>query len=387
MPLFITGAEIHTPDERVAPGAIAIVEGRIAALGPADELAAPEGAEVLAADGKIAAPGLLDTHVHGGAGADTMDADPAALATMSTHLARHGVTGFLPTTVAASDQEIRDALARIAQVMHESLAGAAVLGAHIESPYLSPEFVGAQDAAHLRQPDVGHLAGLLNGFEDIVRVVTLAPELPGAAEVIRWLVDHGIEAAIGHSAASYEETVAALDAGLTRATHCFNAMPDLHRRRPGAVGAMLTDPRARVELIADLVHLHPAILRFAVRARGAPSCLLVSDAMRAAGLTDGIYGLGDQEVRVEEGVARTAEGRLAGSTLTLEVAVKNMVETVGVPLADALTMAAAAPAGAIRSAAEGVLRPGARADIVVLNNDLTVSATIVAGRVVYSAAE
>lgn len=386
MPTLITGAEVYTPEERIVPGAVAIADGRIAAIGPADEVSPPEEAEALEAAGKIVAPGFIDTHVHGGAGADTMDDDPAALATMSTHLARHGVTGFLPTTVAAPDGAIRAALERIAQVMHESLAGAAVLGAHVESPYLDPEFVGAQDAAYLRLPEVEHIAALLRGFEDIVRVVTLAPELPGALEIIRWLVDRGISVAVGHSAATYEQTLAALDAGLRRATHCFNAMPDLHRRRPGAAGAMLTDPRAEIELIADLVHIHPAVLRIAIAARGVGATMLVSDAMRAAGLSDGVYGLGDQEVRVADGIARTAEGRLAGSTLTLDAAVKHVVDGVGLSLADALTMASASPARTLRPSGMGMLRPGASADIVVLNRDLTVETTIVAGRVVYSAA-
>lgn len=386
MPLLITGAEVYTPEERIAPGAVAVADGRVTAVGPVDEVAVPEEAEILAAEGKIVAPGFVDTHVHGGGGADTMDDDPAALATMSIHLARHGLTAFLPTTVAAPDDAVRAALARVAQVMNESLAGAAVVGAHVESPYLNPEFVGAQDATHLRPPDAEHIAALLRGFEDVVQVVTLAPELPGALEVIRWLVERGIAVAIGHTAATYEQSLAALDAGLTRATHCFNAMPDLHRRAPGAVGAMLTDPRAQIELIADLVHVHPAMLRIAIGARGAQGTMLVSDAMRAAGLSDGVYGMGEHEVRVEAGIARTAEGRLAGSTLTLDVAVKKVTESVGASLADALTMASASPAQSLRRGGKGVLSGGADADIVILNPDLTVDTTIVAGRVVYSAA-
>ena len=380
----ISGAEIYTPHHIFPTGRLVMADGHIAALGDLSEVPVPGDARELDAEGLIIAPGFIDTHIHGGAGYDFMDDDPEALPTISRHVARYGTTSFVATTMAAPPEETRRVLRVIQAAMTTDLGGAAALGVHLASPYLSPERKGAQPERHFRKPDLDQCRRLLQGYMDTVRICTLAPELPGALEIVSWLNKRGIVASLGHSDATYEQAEAAVEAGLTRATHFFNAMRALSHRDPGAAGALLTDTRVHLELIADMHHVHPAALQLAINTKGSAGIVLVSDAMRATGLPDGEYELGGQTVRTKEGEARLGDGTLAGSLLTLDVAIRNLISWVGMTLQQALTMATATPARFLRMRGrKGTLEPGADADLVLLNRNFQVIATFVAGIEVY----
>ncbi len=262
--------------------------------------------------------------------------------------------------------------------------GAQHLGIHLEGPYLNLDYRGAQHPDHFRSPSRDEYSAWLE--TGVIRLITLAPELEGAAELVSAGRARGVEFAIGHSGASYEQVIEAANWGVRQATHTFNGMLGLHHRTPGTLGGVLTDDRIYCQVIADGVHVHPAMVRLLVRAKGAGRTILITDAMRATGLQDGTYDLGGQEVMVRDGVARIASGSLAGSTLTLDVALRNVMRYTGLALAEALPMVTATPAEALVLAGrKGVLAPGADADVVLLDADLNVVMTLVAGQVVYTA--
>jgi N-acetylglucosamine-6-phosphate deacetylase len=328
-------------------------------------------------------PGLIDVHVHGSAGSDTMDATPAALQAMAGFFVRHGVTSYLPTTLAAPMQAIRAAIQNAADTP-QSQGGAQHLGVHLEGPYLTSKYRGAQPLDWLRLPEPQEYE---QWFEmGGVRLVALAPELPGAIELIDRGARNEVRFSVGHSAASYDQVVCAADHGLDHATHTFNGMTGLHHREPGTAGAVLADERIYAEIIVDGVHLHPAVVKLVVRAKGIGRTILVSDAIRACGLDDGDYDLGGQIVQVRSGIARTGSGSLAGSTLTLDVALRNVMRFAGVSINEALVMATATPAEALGLLpCKGIIQPGADADLALVDPDLRVWATMVNGVLVYDA--
>lgn len=381
MRIIIRGGSIATPDEILKDHCLLIEEGRIRALPPESEIEPDPGDQVIDADGLWVAPGLIDLHIHGCNGADTMDANPAALETMACFLAAHGVTAFLPTTISAGREEI-EAVLRAYRSLPPDAAGAQPLGLHLEGPYLNPKYAGAQPYDTLREPDPDEYTGWLQS--GAVKLVTLAPELDGAEEMIRTGTAGGVRFAAGHTDASYEGMRQAAGAGLSQAAHTFNAMSPLHHRSPGAVGAVLSDARIYAEIIADGVHLHPAVVALAVKAKGIERVLLVSDAMRAAGLPDGQYDLGGQPIEVKGGVALTSRGRLAGSTLTLDAALRNVMQFAGLSFPQALRMATRTPAEALGlDGVKGELRPGADADVILLDETFQVRMTMAGGKVVF----
>jgi N-acetylglucosamine-6-phosphate deacetylase len=381
--LVITGGQLVTPDGVAGDLALVVAGDRIARLQPAGD-PVPRQARVIDATGELVAPGFIDVHVHGGAGHDTMDATPEALDGLSRHLARHGVTSFLATTVTAPGTAIDRAIDTVAAA-RAGVTGARLLGVHLEGPYLSPDHRGAQPIEHLRPPDPAEYGRWFDS--GVVTRITVAPELPGARELIATACRRGIAVAAGHCGASLEEMADAADLGLAHVCHTFNGMAPLHHREPGAVGATLTDDRLYAELIADAVHVHPTAMAVLIRCKGPQRTVLVSDATRATGLPDGTYTLGGQTITVTQGVPRTPAGGLAGSTLTLDRAVAHLVALVGVPLHDAITTATATPAATVGAGDLGALAPGRRADLVVLDGDLRVRATIVGGRSVYDRQE
>lgn len=318
-------------------------------------------------------PGFVDLHVHGGGGHTftTGDLDEARAA--AGFHARHGSTTLLASLVTAPLKLLRDAALAFAPLIEEGI----LAGVHFEGPYLSPGRCGAQNPAYLRDPDHDELAQLL--AVGGVRMVTIAPERPGALDAIRLLRDRGVVAAIGHTDATYEQTAAGIGAGASVATHLFNAMRPLHHRDPGPVAALLESPSVVCEQIADGVHLHDATLRHVVRFAGARRVALITDAMAAAGMPPGAYELGGQEVTVADGVARLAgDGTIAGSTLTMDAALRRTVHS-GVSIVDAVTMASATPAAVLGLDDRGALEPGRRADVVLLDDELRVTAVLRAG--------
>lgn len=381
-PVWLEGALV-LPDRIVEHGLIELRNGRIAGLWDLENQTEPvhAAADTIRVDGFIA-PGFIDLHVHGGGGADFMDADPEQVAVITTTHARYGTTGLLATTLTAPDEEI---LAAIRAAAAAKPAGARVLGYHIEGPFVSMKYKGAQDPRYVRPADLAEIDRWMAAGRPGDRWhVTLAPEAEGALAAIAYLVRRGAVVSVGHTDCTYAQLKEAREAGLCHATHLFNAMRGLHHREPGTVGGALTLDGMTVELIADGVHVHPVAMDLAIRARGKQNVLLVTDAMQAAGMPDGQYRLGKLKVFVQEGQARLEDGTLAGSVLTMDRAVRNMVNLVGVDLPTAVAMASLHPAR-LHGLAErkGKLAAGMDADLVLLDRDLQVQATLVEGHVAY----
>lgn len=366
-----TGARLVLPDRVADDGWLRIAGGRIAALGTAAD-PVPDG-PVRDLAGRYVTPGFVDIHTHGGGGASytTGDPDEARLAA-KFHLG-HGTTTSLASLVTAAPGE----LARAADALGELVEDGLIAGVHLEGPFLSARRCGAQDPKYLRAPDREALETVLRPAH--IRMMTIAPELDGALDAVRRVAGAGVIAAVGHTDAGHDQTVAAFDAGATVATHLFNAMPALLHREPGPVAAALNDPRVTVELINDGIHLDPAIVALVMRA-GAGRKAFVTDAMGAAGMGDGSYRLGSMDVRVSGGVARLADGdTIAGSTLTMDQAIRNAVAA-GLPLPTAVAAAATVPAAVLGLDGEvGALRAGLRADLLILDADLTVEEVYRAG--------
>lgn len=369
----------------VVSGEVVVNGGRIASIGPpgrAGAGAAGAGGETVDLGDAWVLPGFIDTHVHGGGGAQCNTTDPDELRAVTRFHARHGTTALLATTVSAPLDELVESLRTIAAVSAAQRAadGATVLGAHLEGPFISSRWPGAMDASTFLEPDEDSVERLFGAGS--VKWLTLAPELPDGVGLVERVTKRGAVAAIGHSDATGAQVRAAVGAGARAATHTFNAMRPLHHREPGVVGAVLDLAAVSCELICDGVHVDPAVLRIAVRAKGRRGVRLVTDAMQAAGMADGDYLLGGARVTVRDGRALLAEApeTIAGSTLTMDAAVGNAVRLLGVGVPEASVMASGNPARLLGlHERTGALVPGLDADIVVLNDDLRILATMVAG--------
>jgi len=367
--------------------ALTVQAGRIGELAPWNDATTPSPGDIDARNALLL-PGFMDIHIHGGAGRYLMDGTADALETVAAHLARHGVTGFLSTTVTAPWEAQSQALAvaaRAARSPQNGTRGAAVLGCHLEGPYINPKKKGAQPGQYILKPDVDDFRRQVGDNLSAVRVMTLAPEMPGALELIRFLAAHGIIASLGHTDATYEQMCAGIDAGARHVTHCFNAMRPMESREPGVVGAAMSRSELTAELIWDNVHVHPASCRALINAKGTEGVILISDGIPGTGMPDGYeFSLGDLTVAVHNGTARLPDGTLAGSLLTLDVAFQN-ASAFTLPQRAALTSRNAALALGLGHR-KGLLAPGYDADLVLLNPDGTVRQTFVAGRSVYQAA-
>lgn len=358
----LTAARVAGPDRVHAPGWVRCEGVEVVGVGAGDP---PAPADLDLGD-VLVAPGFVDAHCHGGGGTSFQDGVDAARAVAGVHL-RHGTTSVVASLVTDTHERQLSAVRDLAPLVR----GGVLAGLHLEGPWLAPEHRGAHDPRLLATPSVADARELVAAADGALRMVTIAPELPGASDVIAALVEAGVVAAIGHTGATWEQTTLALAAGATVGTHLFNGMRPVHHREPGPVIALLNS-EAFVEVIADGVHLHPSITR-RVLADAPDRAVLITDAMAAAGMSDGDYGLGPLRVEVRDGVARLAGGgSIAGSTLTMDAALRHAVLTAGVPLLDAVRAATATPARMLGLADVGELREGARADLVVLDDDLRV---------------
>ncbi|MGG5980835.1 N-acetylglucosamine-6-phosphate deacetylase [Salmonella enterica] len=350
-----------------------IEEGIITALEPI-----PAG--ITLRDAELLCPAYIDTHVHGGAGVDVMDEAPDALDKLAIHKAREGVASWLPTTVTAPLKAIHSALKRIALRCHSGGPGAQVLGSYLEGPYFTPQNKGVHPPELFRELNLVELNELIAISRHTLRVVALAPEKTGALEAIAHLKQQGVRVMLGHSAATWKQTHAAFDAGANGLVHCYNGMTGLHHREPGMVGAGLTDPRAWLELIADGHHVHPAAMKLCYCC-AKDRVVLITDAMQAAGQSDGRYTLCGEEVEMHGGIVRTASGGLAGSTLSVDAAVRNMVELTGIATGEAIHMASLHPARLLGIDHHlGSLKTGKRANIIALDNRLYLQQIWIQGR-------
>lgn len=382
--LYIANSTLYTPSQTVPRAAVLTARGRIAAVGTMATLSCPPEATTLDAEGLLLAPGLIDLQCNGAFG-DDFTAAPHTIWRAAAALPRYGVTSFLPTIISAP---LATATAAQQAALHGRPAGfrgAEPLGLHLEGPFLNPQKRGAHHPAHLQLPSLPAAANWSPARG--VRLVSLAPELPGAPALIRALAARGVLVSAAHSQASYHEAIAGFDAGIAYGTHLFNAMPPLGHRRPGLAGALLADPRPVVGLIADGLHVHPALVELVWRVLGPQRLNLVSDAMAALGMPPGVYPLGDLAVTVGDDGARLADGTLAGSLLSLDQALRNLTAWTGCTLNDALATVSSTPAAALGLGHErGRITPGYIADLVLLTPELRINTVIIGGRIVYPAA-
>ena len=325
-------------------------------------------------------PGLIDIHVHGGNNHDTMDGTYEALNAISVHKLKEGVTSFCPTTMTAPEEQTLQAVTNIRQAKEKGVDGARIIGGFLEGPFLNPQYKGAHPENELLLPSRSYIEKMLEAGRGAISSIAIAPELPGALEIIEWLTDMGIQVRIGHSAATLAETDAGIQKGANTAIHFYNAMSPLHHREPGMVGAVLTNSHIYAELICDFIHAHKRSVEVLVRSKN--EIILITDCIRAGGLSDGDYTLGNESVIVKDGIARNADGALAGSTISMTDAIKNMHHTMGIPLPRIIEMATAAPAKALGIFDHvGQLAPGKLADIIGFDNNLTACFTMIAGKI------
>lgn len=371
-----------TPFQRLDYHSIVIESGVISAL-VSGKVKSVEDDLVIDAGDLIVTPGLIDVHVHGACGFDVNDATEEANLAMSRFHANHGVTSYCATPYSGSAENLLASIQAVTRT-HWPEDGARQIGLHIEGPFLSNQYRGAQPENALRDADIDEIKRWIRAGN--IRMITLAPERSGSMEAIRFCVANGIVPVAGHTGATYEQIIQAADAGLSQATHTYNGMPTFHHRNPGVVGAILADDRIYAEIIADGIHVHPAAVKLTIRVKTPERTVLITDAIRAAGLADGVSDLGGQRLIIKDGASRTEAGGLAGSMLTMDAAVRNVMDFTGMPFADVLPMATSSPATSIGMQNQiGAIKPGACADIVFWDRDYQVRQTYVAGKLAYTA--
>ena len=375
-----------TPEHEINDAVVLIDGEKIAVVGRRDEVAVPASARRYDRRDFYLVPGFIDVHIHGAAGYDVMDSSAEALAAITARVASRGTTSFLATTVTASEESTSRAVQAVAAwVQNEAtergatIPSAEILGVHLEGPFISRARRGVHPEQWIAEPSISLFRRLLTAAKGTVRILTLAPELAGAAELIAEALRAGVVVSLGHTDANYAEAMAAISLGATHAVHVFNAMRPFAHRETGVLGAILTSPAVRAELIADGVHVDDAAIRILLAAKGAQGVILVSDGTAATGMPDGRYRLGTLEVSVAGGIVRNSEGKLAGSTLTLDRALSHMV-ALGMPLREALPMLTSNPARLLGlQECKGCLAAGADADLVLLDDQLQVSGVMTRG--------
>jgi N-acetylglucosamine-6-phosphate deacetylase len=382
----IYASRILTPQEEILDSVMTVEDGRITGISHRDEAHIPPGATDYVASGMTVIPGFVDVHIHGAGGRDVMEATPEALDKITATVARFGTTSMVATTVTAPIDATCKSLAGIAKYIRaqkpageRTRFGAEILGVHLEGPFIAHARRGVHPPESIAPPSVPVFKQLVEAADGLVKMVTVAPEIPGAMELIAEAVKMGIVVGIGHTDATYEQARKAIEAGARHGVHVFNAMRPFTHRDPGVIAAILTDTEVTAEIIADNVHVAPPAMQVLLGTKGFDTVIAISDGISATGMPDGRYRLGEFEVNVKDGVARSAEGNLAGSTLTLDRALRNLVG-LGVPFADAVRMATVLPARRLGVAGKkGILVVGADADIAVLRPEMKLSGIMTCG--------
>jgi N-acetylglucosamine-6-phosphate deacetylase len=377
----LTASELFTASEQVSSPVVLVQDGTVLKVGSRDKVEIPTGAKLVEFPGAVLAPGYLDLHIHGSAGYDVMQGDQKGLERMSSFLARHGVSSFLATTVTAETSVLLGAVERLAEQIHNwkpASAMATPFGIHMEGPWISVARRGVHPEAYIAGPSLEAFDRYYRAANGYLRLITVAPEVPGALELIREAKRRGVMVSIGHTDGLAQDADAAIAAGATHATHTFNAMRPLSHRTPGALAKVLDSRDLSAEIIADGVHVDPLVIDIFLRCKGVENSVLVTDALSAAGMPDGKYTLGTFEVTVQ-GSRCESDGRLAGSVLTLDRAVQNIMKFSGWNLRDSVRLASANPARVLGETTRGTIQPGARADIIVLSPNGDVINSFVGG--------
>ncbi|MNI41221.1 N-acetylglucosamine-6-phosphate deacetylase [compost metagenome] len=378
IPKIVHNVQVVQPDYILPSASVWIRNGIIERI-ENGEPSLPEGDyELIDGKGHLLIPGMIDVHIHGANGLDMMDGSEASIQEVSRVCAATGCTSFLVTSVSSTIEDLLAMLRSVKHVVgHE--VGATIAGIHLEGPYLNPKRKGMQNERFLRHPNLEEMQVIFDVAEGLIKMVTIAPELPGGMELISFLKEKGVIIAVAHSDATYEEAKQAFKAGASHVTHCFNGMRPIHHRDPGMVVAAFEEEHVSLQAIVDGIHLHPAIIRMMFRLKGPEGMVLITDALQAMGLGDGNYVFGGHHVTVADGVARLEDGTLASSTVTMNEALRLTIET-GIDLIDAAQMASTTPARILGLDTKGKIITGYDADLVLLNKQFEVQWTMIKGQ-------
>jgi N-acetylglucosamine-6-phosphate deacetylase len=378
--LVIQHATALIPERTIPDCAVIIEDGVINDFGGTAKFSVPPQAQVVDASGLLLTPGWIDLQINGGFGHDFSET-PTSIWAVGAELPRFGVTTFLPTIISSPPKVINEAIETIKQGPPKGYRGATPLGLHLEGPFISKGKTGAHQPKHIRKPSLADITAW--STENYVRLVTIAPELPGALELITELVQRDVTVSAGHSMATYKQAEAGFDAGIRYGTHLFFSMVEMDYNEPGLAGALLSDDRIILGILADGLHIHPAMVKLAWKAKGPQRLTLVSDAMAALGMQPGSYRLARQDVTVDASSARLADGSLAGSILSLEAALSNLMSFTGCNMMEAIQTVTSTPANLLKLPLKGRIAKGASGDLTLMTPDFKIAMAIVAGEVAY----
>ena len=382
--ILIQGARIITGRMDMKSGSVAIDGSKIVEVSSKIKFKKKDFDIVIDASRHIVTSGFIDIHLHGGGGGDTTDSTVESIEKICAAHARFGTTSLLPTIYAADFRTLCRRVKAVADYMNKNYNGAEVLGSHLEGPYLNPRQKGALRAQHFRKPSIKELHKLVDASNNTIRMITMAPELEGGIDFIKECNRLGIKVSVGHSDASFEEMTEAINAGLNHSTHFFNALRLIHHRDPGVIGTIFINPEVTVDVIADFYHVHPAVLTFLFMVKHYSRIALITDALRITGLRGRNFIADGQPVKIVGNVAKLEDGTIAGSVLTMNRAVKNIVTLGMVPVTEALKMASLIPARVLGiQDYKGSILPGYDADIAILDKYFNVHLTMVKGNIVH----
>ena len=380
--MLIKNVKLITPYEVMTGHAVIIKKGKIVDILPQESVISDEYDEIIDGKGYFLAPGFVDIHNHGNSGFDIMDATDDALNHIGAFHLKNGVTSYLGTVITSSYENIIKAIDNVANYKNGKDVSQ-ILGIHLEGPFFAVEKKGAQPEIYIKKPDMEAMKKILEASKGKLKMVSIAPETEGALDVISYLKENEVSISMAHTTATYDEARKGVDHGITVATHIYNGMRTFSHREPGVVGLSLVDDRVYCEMIYDRIHLHDGAVKIVLKIKGPDKTILISDAMRAAGLKDGDYELGGQKVIVKGGAARLENGSLAGSTLNLHDAVYNLVNYLDVPIHEAVRMASLTPAKAIKvDKNKGSIEVGKDADLILIDKDINILETIIAGKAI-----